>query len=134
MSPGSSLRQLGGVFGFGNEADGKGAFGEGFFGDTAADEERGRMTGVDEFEVAFLVENAEEHGGVAADFGMAAEEFVDVIDDTSGIGAEGHGGKRALEHGGEESGAETFAGDVGEEEGGAFVAQGEDVEIVAADG
>jgi len=32
------------------------------------------MAGVDEFEVAIIIKNAEEHGGVAAYFGVAAEK------------------------------------------------------------
>ena len=84
--------------------------------------------------LAVVVEDAEEHGGVAADFGVAAEEAVDVIDDTGGVGAESHGGKRALQHGGEQGGAKSFARDVGDEEGGAAFADGKDVEVVAPDG
>jgi len=61
------LQANGGVLRFGNEADGIGAFGKGLFGNAAADQERRRVAGVNVFEMAFLIENAEEHGGVAAE-------------------------------------------------------------------
>src|SRR5712671_7453987 len=119
------LQANGGVLSFGNEADGIGAFGEGFFGDAAANEDGRGMAGVDEFQMAFLIENAEEHGGVAADFRVIAEEAIDMIEDARGIGAESHAGERALKHGGEKRGAESLAGYVSDEKSGAAIAKRE---------
>src|SRR5260370_38201448 len=91
------------------------------------------MAGVDEFEMAFLIENAEEHGGVTADLGVIAEEAIDMIEDARGIGAESHAGERALKHGGEKRGAESFTGNVSEEKSGAAVAEREDIEVISSD-
>ena len=51
------------------------------------------MAGLDVFEHAVAAEDADEHGGVAAHFGVAAEEAVDVVEDLHRIGAHGHAGK-----------------------------------------
>ena len=60
------LQAYGCVFGFRNQANGIRTFGKCFFGDAAANEERRRMAGVDEFQMALLIEDAEEHGCIAA--------------------------------------------------------------------
>jgi len=60
----------------------------------------------------FLIENAEEHGGVASDLGVIAEEAVDMIEDTRGSDAESHSGERALKHGGDNRGAKPLPGNV----------------------
>src|SRR5882724_3537464 len=92
------------------------------------------MTGVDEFEMAFLIENAEEHRCVAADFRVSAEEAIHVIEEASGIGAECHSGKRALKHGGEKRGAQPFSGNVGDEKCGAALAKRKNIKIISPDG
>ena len=46
--------------------------------------------------LALIVENAEKHCGVAADFGVVAEKAIDVIEDACGIGAKRHSRERAL--------------------------------------
>ena len=73
--------------GFGYQADGKGALSKGLFGGAAADQERRRVAGVYVFEMSFLIKNAEEHGGVAADLRMIAKETIEVIEQARGIGA-----------------------------------------------
>src|SRR6266436_5989598 len=122
------------VLGLRNQPNGERAFRESFLGDTVANQERRRMAGVDEFEVAIIIKNAEEHGGVAAYFGVAAEKAIDVIEHPRGVGTEGHGGKRALQHGGEQGSAEAFAGDIGNEKGCAAFANRKDIEVVPTDG
>ena len=122
------------VFGFGNQPNGIRALAEGVFGHAMANQERRRMTGIDVFEVALLVQNSEKHRGVAADFGVIAQKAIDVIEDACRIGAESHAGERALEHGGEKRGAESFAGNVGDQESGAVIVERENVEVIATDG
>ena len=90
------------------------------------------MAGVEIFEIAVAVENPEKHGGVPADLGVLAKEIIDVMEDARGIGAEGHARQGALEHGGEQRGANSFPGNVGDDEGGAVVAHRKHVEVIAA--
>jgi len=123
-----------GVLGFGYEADGIRAFSECFFGDAAANEDGGGVPGVYEFQVALLIENTEKHGGVTSDLGMGAQELIDMIDDARGIDAEGHSGERTLKHGRENRGAESLAGNVGDEKRGAAFAKRKNIEVVTADG
>src|SRR6266436_347240 len=91
------------------------------------------MAGIDEFQMAFLIEDAEEHSGVAADLGVIAEEAIDMIEDARGIDAESHSGKRALKHGGENRGAKSFTGNIGNKKRGAAIAEWKNVEVVSAD-
>src|SRR5262249_33100613 len=128
------LEADGGVFGLGNEADRIRTFGENVFGDAIADQEWRRMTGVDVLKMALIVEDAEKHCGVPADLGVVAEKPVDVIEDARGVGAERHSGERTLEKVGAECGTQSFTGNVREQERGASVAEGEDVEIISTDG
>ncbi len=62
---------------------------------------------------------------------MIAQKAVDVIEDSGRIRAQGHPGERALEHGGKQRGAESFAGNVGDQKSSAIVAQRKDVEVVS---
>src|SRR5256886_14813885 len=126
------LQANGGVSRFGNEADGIRAFGKGLFGNAAADQERRRVAGVNIFEMAFLIENAEEHGGVAADLRGIAQEAIDMIENARGIGAKSHAGERALKHGGEKRGAESLAGNVSDEKSGAAIAKRENIEVISS--
>ncbi len=48
------------------------------------------------------------------------------------IGAQGHAREHALQHGGDQRGAQAFAGDVGDQKRGAMVAERENVKVVAA--
>src|SRR5579884_2134811 len=66
------------VVGFANEAQGKRAFGEQVHGLAAADQHRRGVAGIDEIEPPAGVQDAEEHGGVLAQFGVIAEKAVDV--------------------------------------------------------
>src|SRR6266850_5185943 len=91
------------------------------------------MAGVDELEMAFLIENAEKHCCVAADFRMSAEEAIHMIEEASGISAKCHPGERALKHGGEKRGAEPFAGNVGDEKRGAAFAERKNIKIISPD-
>ena len=130
---GLELQSGGFEIGFGDEADGERAFGV-EFGDLAlAQQERRRMACLDVFEHAVAADDADEHGGVAADFVVAAEKFVDVVEDRDGIGAHREARQRALQHGGEQSRTQAFAADVGDEEGGAVLVDREHVEVVASD-
>ena len=49
------------------------------------------MTGVDEFEMAFLVEDPEKHRGVASEFHVLAKELIDVVHDDRRFDADPHG-------------------------------------------
>ncbi len=91
------------------------------------------MAGVDEFQMALLIENAEEHGGVAADLRVIAQETVDMVEDARGIGAECHSGERALKHSGEKRGPKSFAGNVRDEKRGAAIAERKDIEVISSD-
>ena len=72
------------------------------------------MAGIDVLHLAILVEDAKKHGGVAADFRMAAQKAIYVIEHPRGIGAQRHSGKRALQHGGQQRGAQSFSRNVGD--------------------
>src|SRR5712691_680367 len=91
------------------------------------------MAGVNELQVAVLIENPEKQRGVAADLGVLAQETIDVIENARRIGAESHAGKRALEHGRKQRGAEPFSGNVGDEKSSPVIVEREDVEVVATD-
>lgn len=97
------------VFGLGDEPHRIRALAERFLGDAMANQEWRRMPGIDEFEVAVVIQNAKKHRRITADFSMIAEKAIDMVEDARGIGAQSHGRKRALEHGREKSGAETLA-------------------------
>ena len=56
------------------------------------------------------------------------------MENARGIGAEGHARQRALEHGGQQRGANSLAGNVGNDEGGAVLAHRKDIEVIAAHG
>src|SRR5690349_20749454 len=92
------------------------------------------MTCIDELESAIAVQDTEEHGGVAADLGMFAQEAIDVIEDQHRIRAGGHAGKRPLKHRREQRRAESFPGNIGDEKGGAVVTHGKHVEVVSTYG
>src|SRR5713101_4900250 len=62
-----------------------------------------------------------------------AEEAIDMIEDARGIDAESHSGKRALKHGGENRGAKSFTGNIGDKKRGAAIAEWKNVEVVSAD-
>ena len=72
------------------------------------------MAGIDVIQLAILIEDAKKHRGVAANFRMAAEKTIYVIEDARGIGAQGHSRKRALQHGGQQRGAQSFSRNVGD--------------------
>src|SRR4029077_1234655 len=63
---------------------------------------------------------------------MIAEKAVDMIEHAGGSDAEGHSGERPLQHGGENRGAESFAGNVRDEKRGAAIAERKDVEVVSS--
>src|SRR5256885_3365280 len=90
------------------------------------------MAGVDVFELALFIEHAEEHGGVAAHLGMAAEKTIEVVEDAHRVGTQAHTGQNALQHSGEQGRAEALAGNVGNQKSSAIVAEREDVEIISA--
>ena len=90
------------------------------------------MAGVNVLEMAFLIENAEEHGGVAANLRVIAQEAIDMIEDARGIGADSHARERALKHGGKKRGAESLAGYVSYEKSGAAIAKREDIEVISS--
>ena len=77
-------------------------------------------------------QNAEKHRGIAAHFGVVAQETVDVIQDSRGVCADRHAGKRALEHGGHHRRAKPFTGYIGDAETRCDPHHREDVEIIAA--
>ena len=56
-----------------------------------------------------------------------------MVEDARRIGANGHAGKRALQHGGEKRCTEAFAAHVSDQEGGAVIVDREHVEVVASD-
>src|SRR5258706_236731 len=56
-----------------------------------------------------------------------------MIEDARGIDAESHSGKCALKHGGENRGAKSFTGNIGDKKRGAAIAQRKNVEVVSAD-
>src|SRR5260370_15097986 len=62
-----------------------------------------------------------------------AEEGIEMIEDARGIDAESHSGKRALKHGGENRGAKSFTGNIGDKKRGAAIAEWKNVEVVSAD-
>ncbi len=64
-------------FGFGNQAHGERSLRVEFAHLALAQQQRRGMAGFDVFEHAVAAHDADEHGGVAADFGVAAEETVD---------------------------------------------------------
>src|SRR5207245_3619639 len=84
--------------------------------------------------MTILIEYSEKNRGLAAHLRLIAEETVYVIEHTRGIRAQGHCGKRPLQHGGHNCGAKPFAGNVGDEKRGAAIAKREDVEVVASNG
>src|ERR1700722_17050144 len=92
------------------------------------------MTGIDEFQVAATVEDAEEHRGISADFSVFAEKGIKVIEDARGVSANTHARQSTLQHGSKQSGTETLARHIRNEEGRAVITHREDVEIVAAHG
>ena len=92
------------------------------------------MAGVEIVEIALAVQHPEKHGGIFADIGVLAKEIIDVVEDARRVGAQGHAGKGALEHGGEQRGADALACNVGDDKGGAVIAHGKHVEVIAADG
>ena len=91
------------------------------------------MTRIDEFEMAVIIEQTKEHRSIAAHLGMLAKKAVHVIENARWIGAERHAGKRALQHGGQNGGTESFAGNVGNDKRRAPIAYAKNVEIVASD-
>ena len=90
------------------------------------------MPSIDVLEFSIAAESAEKHGGIAAHFGMFAQEIIDVIKNTGRVGAHCHSGKSALKHGREQRRAEAFAGDVRDEKGRAVVAHGKNIEIITS--
>ena len=48
------------------------------------------MAGVNKFQITVLIEDAEEHRGVAADLRVIAKEAVDMIEDARWVNAESH--------------------------------------------
>src|SRR6266581_3771643 len=89
------------------------------------------VPGIDVLEITIAAENTEKHGGVPAHFGVFAQKIVDVIENAGGVGAHGHPGKSALQHRGEQRRAETFAGDVRDQECRAVIAHGKHIEVVS---
>src|SRR5207253_6320760 len=106
-------------------------FGKCFFGGAAPDKNGRGMTRIDEFEMAVIIEQTKEHRSIAAHLGMLAKKAVHVIENARWIGAERHAGKRALQHGGQNGGTESFAGNVGNDKRRAPIAYAKNVEIVA---
>src|ERR1700730_9635557 len=92
------------------------------------------MTGVEIVEITILVQDSEKHRGVSADVGVLAEEVIDAMEDAHGIGPDGHPRQCALKHGSEQRGANSLAGNVGNDEGGAVIAHGEHIKVIAANG
>ncbi len=88
------------------------------------------MPGVDVFEFTLAAKNPEKHGGVFSHLGVLTQEVVEVIEHTRRVGAHSHPGKRALQHGREQGRAQAFAGNVGDEEGGAVLLHRKNIEVV----
>ena len=63
---------------------------------------------------------------------MRAEKFVDVVEDAHRVRAQGHRGKRSLQHRGQQRRPQTFAADIGNQKRGALGSDGECIEVVTA--
>ena len=92
------------------------------------------MSGIDVLEISITAENTKKHGGVFAHFGVLAQKVVDVIENSHRIGAHGHTGKCALQHGREQSRAKTFAGDVRDQKCSSIIAHRKHIKVVSSDG
>src|SRR5579862_493217 len=92
------------------------------------------MAGVEIVEIALTVEHTEKHGGIFAYIGMLAKEIVDVVEDARGVGTKRHAGKSALKHGSEQGGADSLSSNIGNDEGGAVIAHGKYIEVIAPNG
>ncbi len=92
------------------------------------------MARIDEFEMAVLIEDPEEHRGVTAHFRVIAKKAIHVIEEKRGVGAEGHARERTLEHGGNDGGAKPLAGNVGNHKRSTVITQREDIKVVAPNG
>src|SRR5579862_7731559 len=90
------------------------------------------MAGVGIFEFAVRIEDAEEKRGRPPNFLMAAQKAVDVGNDPPGLLAQGEGGKGALKQSRHQGGAQSFAGNVRDQEGGAPILKLDQIEIIAA--
>ena len=118
-----------GVF---QQADRKGAFAIELADLAAPEQQRRRMAGLDVFQPAIAIQQCEEHGCIAAHSAMRAEKFVDVVEDAHRVRAQGHRGKRSLQHHGQQRRPQTFAADIGNQKRGALGSDGECIEVVAA--
>src|SRR5262249_34885800 len=99
--------------------------------DSFANQEWRRMPGVDVFEISFVVEDAKKHRGVSPDLRVIAEEAVHVTENARRVGTQRHTRQGALQKIRAQRGAKTFAGNVRNQECGAAVAEGENIEIVS---
>ena len=73
------------------------------------------MARANKLQRAVAIDDAKEHGCVAAYFRVSAKKLVDVVEDFDGIAAEGHAGERALQHSSEQCCAKSLAADVGDQ-------------------
>ena len=67
-----------------------------------------------------LAHHADEHGDIAADFRVAAEETIELVEDLLPGRRPWTGRQRALQHGGDQRRAQALAADVGNENCGAI--------------
>ena len=91
------------------------------------------MSGIYEFQMAVVIQNAEKHRCVARDLDVLAEKVIDMIEDPRGFDADPHPGERALKHGRKERGTEALAGNIGNEECRSIVVQWKNVKVIASD-
>ena len=92
------------------------------------------MACIDIIEVPVEIQNAKEQRCVAAHLRVLAEKAIDEVEDSGRIGANRHTGKSALKHCGDKCCAESLAGNICDQKGGAVIGDRENVEVVAADG
>lgn len=104
-------------------------------GDFAAVQNEGRrVSSADIKELATGVEDAEEHRGIALHLRMLAKEAIDLLDDSHGIGTNGHAGQRSLEHRRKQRRPEALPGNVGNQNRRAILVKRKYVEVVATNG
>jgi hypothetical protein len=107
------------------------AFGERLNNLTGAKEKRRGMARINELQVTGVINYSKKYCGIPSDFGMLAKEIVDVLEHTRRVGTNRHSRKRTLKHGGQQGGAEAFAGNVRHQKCGTTVTEWKNVEVVS---
>ena len=125
-------RRLGLEVGVLHQADRQAAFALPGHGPALAQQQGLEVAGVDEVQAAVQVQHSKKHGCVAPHLRACGDEAVDVVEDRRRGLAQGHGGERALQHGGQQGGAQALAAHIGNHEGAALRAQLHQVEVIAA--